>query len=119
MIGLFYGVQLFWHEYHHLEAKGGLFYVRVSLLSLVISWLFWFTFLSLGWKRYYFPITFFGSIFLALWIENLLDKVKLLLSGVLRQDILSRLKIYAGLCVLVYCTNSQFCLPARSNCQWK
>jgi len=47
------------------------FYERLGYYLLVISWLAWYIFLSIGWGRYLLPITFFGSIYIALMINNL------------------------------------------------
>ena len=42
--------------------------VRVSLWALSASWWAWFTFLSIGWSRYFFPALYLGSGFAAHWL---------------------------------------------------
>jgi hypothetical protein len=45
--------------------------VRLALLVLAGSWFGWFALLSVGVPRYFFPVTFFGSIFVAAWLSDL------------------------------------------------
>jgi len=45
--------------------------LRLSLLSLVGSWLAWYLFFSAGWARYVFPATFIGSLFISVWLHDL------------------------------------------------
>ncbi|HEU5103533.1 MAG TPA: glycosyltransferase family 39 protein [Roseiflexaceae bacterium] len=45
--------------------------VRLALLALASSWYAWFALLSVGVPRYFFPVTFFGSMFVAAWLSDL------------------------------------------------
>jgi 4-amino-4-deoxy-L-arabinose transferase-like glycosyltransferase len=45
--------------------------VRLALLALAGSWFGWFALLSVGVPRYFFPVTFFGSLFVAAWLSDL------------------------------------------------
>jgi hypothetical protein len=45
--------------------------VRLSLLALAGSWFAWFALLSVGVPRYFFPVTFLGSIFVGAWMSDL------------------------------------------------
>ena len=44
---------------------------RLALLGLTASWLGWYLFLSIGWPRYLFQVTFFGSLFFAALLADL------------------------------------------------
>jgi hypothetical protein len=102
LIGFYYAIKHSWHEFRVPGPDQTAFYVRLSLLGLVISWFAWFALLSLGWGRYFFPISFLGSIFIALWLREFLRNGKQLITGELKRFPLSRVKIYGLLLVLVY-----------------
>ncbi len=78
------------------------FYNRFAILSLVIAWFLWFTLLSLGWSRYYFPVAFFASIFIANWLSDLIDQLQKLLSGGISHNILARVRIYASVILVIF-----------------
>jgi len=45
--------------------------LELSLISLGLSWILWFIFLSVGWTRHLFIPSFIGSIFIATLMQNL------------------------------------------------
>jgi hypothetical protein len=51
--------------------------VRLALLALAGSWFAWYLFLSVGWSRYLFPVTFIGSFFAAAVLRDLTDDFSL------------------------------------------
>jgi 4-amino-4-deoxy-L-arabinose transferase-like glycosyltransferase len=102
IIGLFIGIKRIWKEFKSIEFFQSSFYIKLSLLGLVTSWFSWFAFLSIGWARYFFPISFMGSIFIALMLEEFIGQGKQLLLGTFKQAFFSRIKIYLLLIVIIY-----------------
>jgi 4-amino-4-deoxy-L-arabinose transferase-like glycosyltransferase len=45
--------------------------VRLGVLALAGSWYAWFALLSVGVPRYFFPVTFLGSVFVSAWLSDL------------------------------------------------
>jgi 4-amino-4-deoxy-L-arabinose transferase-like glycosyltransferase len=45
-------------------------YARLGHFFLVASWLGWYTFLSVGWAKYYFPIGFLGTLSVAVTLAD-------------------------------------------------
>jgi hypothetical protein len=60
-----------WMEYAEREC------VQLALLALAASWFGWFVLLSVGVPRYFFPVTFLGSMFVAAWLADLTDQFAL------------------------------------------
>lgn len=54
-------------------ATGSLFYLRLTYWSLVTSWLAWYAVGAMNWERYLYPVTFLGSIFVAVLLSKLTD----------------------------------------------
>lgn len=45
-------------------------YARVGYLTLTATWLGWYTFLSVGWTKYYFPVGFLGALSVAVLVAD-------------------------------------------------
>lgn len=56
--------------------EGPLRYLRLAYWCLTISWLSWYATLAMSWERYLYPVTFFGSIFVAVFISRITDDFK-------------------------------------------
>jgi 4-amino-4-deoxy-L-arabinose transferase-like glycosyltransferase len=102
LLGLVIGFRRIFEEYRSSTNLAPVFYVTVALYVLVVSWFLWFILFSIGWGRYYFPVSFFGSIFIALLLSEFLDKVKELTSVAGRKSVVDRLFVYLLLIVIVY-----------------
>jgi 4-amino-4-deoxy-L-arabinose transferase-like glycosyltransferase len=46
------------------------FFVNLIFLTLCLSWLAWFVLLSIGWPKYFFPIAFLSSVYVALLLDQ-------------------------------------------------
>jgi hypothetical protein len=102
LIGIIYGVKLLRIEFRSHEDFQPAFYIMLSILTLVTGWFIWFTLLSMGWARYFFPISFFGSIFVALWLEDIIKRGKHFFGGGLKQKVFSRIGLYVSLLIVIY-----------------
>lgn len=61
-------------EAWNIEAGGDpKVYIRLAYWSLTTSWLIWYATLAMAWVRYLYPIVFFGSIFVAVFISRITD----------------------------------------------
>lgn len=61
----------------HPEPSTDIKTVRLALLALTGSWFAWYLALSVGVPRYLFPVTFFGSMFVAALLYDLTDHFSL------------------------------------------
>ena len=108
LVGLYDSINRTWHEFKAPATNQPAYFVRLSLLSLIVSWFSWYALLSLGWARYFIPISFIGSIFLAYWMDKFLSKCKPLFLGTYKKVVLSRIKIYMGVLFLVLVVSLNF-----------
>lgn len=51
--------------------------VRLALLTLAGGWLAWYVLMAIWWVRYLFPVTFIGSLFVAVMLRQLTDHFRL------------------------------------------
>lgn len=67
-LGLCYGFYDLIHENKRKDEPW--FYVNLTFLIMCLSWLLWFVFFSIGWSKYFFPIAFLSSIYLAVMLDR-------------------------------------------------
>ncbi len=102
MIGLGYGVLRCWREARLPALPPAASYLQLALLSLAVSWSLWFFLFSISWGRYFFPVSYFGSIFVALGLAQLFRHATQLTAGQTKPRLLSRLPHYTFLLVVAY-----------------
>jgi 4-amino-4-deoxy-L-arabinose transferase-like glycosyltransferase len=78
LAGLCYGIRSLIKSSDKLLGQDHREVVRMALLVFTGSWFGWYLMLSVGWPRYFFPVTVVGSIFLAALLGNLTENFSLL-----------------------------------------
>jgi hypothetical protein len=73
LFGLCYAAWRQLREYDSMTLDGRIGTVRLMLLALAGSWFVWYLLLSVGVPRYLFPVTFFGSPFVAVLFYDISD----------------------------------------------
>jgi hypothetical protein len=73
LVGLCYVTWKYLKSCMNITPVDNLYTMRLSLLTLAVSWFLWYALLSAGWVRYLFPVTFISSIFVAVTIHRLTD----------------------------------------------
>jgi uncharacterized membrane protein len=71
LLGLLVATWRLWQQRSEHMQRPELGALHLSLLSLTGSWFAWYLLLSVGVPRYLFPVTFFGSIFVAALLHQL------------------------------------------------
>jgi hypothetical protein len=71
VLGLCYHGWKLLRDLRHIDIRSGQQVCRLSLWTMVSSWLGWYLLLSIGWTRYLFPAMFLGNIFVAVLLRDL------------------------------------------------
>jgi len=77
ILGLGYALFREIHAWKMDANPGPLPYLRVAYWSLTISWLFWYAAFAMSWIRYLYPVVFFGSVFVAVFISEITNSFEL------------------------------------------
>jgi 4-amino-4-deoxy-L-arabinose transferase-like glycosyltransferase len=102
ILGIVYGAVNCWRKCLRESRPTIGTYLKLSLISLVVSWALWFFLLSISWGRYFFPVSYFGCIFIALLFKDSFAKVKQMLAYNLFQQLRGRLPLYVTILVATY-----------------
>jgi hypothetical protein len=82
------------------------FFINLLYIALCLSWLSWYVFFSIGWAKYFFPIAFLSSVYLALLLDQFtqhfnIKSLILTISGDLRHFRLKCISIKAMIAIFI------------------